>query len=67
MTDEPAYAGMTVNERLFAAGELSNFDRAALARDREEMIRVLIRVEFSASQAESTVSALLAAPQKYGY
>jgi len=32
---------MTVNERLFAAGLLADFDGAAKRRDREKMIDIL--------------------------
>jgi len=32
-SEKPNYMGMTVNERLFAAGLLDEFDDAARARD----------------------------------
>ena len=36
---------MTVNERLFTAGLLEAFDAAKEARDRTEMIRLLIELD----------------------
>lgn len=58
---------MTVNERLSSAGLLSEFDAAARSRQRDRLIELLLRVELSREQAESTVAALLANPREYGY
>lgn len=63
MTD---YRGMTVNERLIAAGLLSAFDTAARSRDKSNMIDILLQVQLSADQAEETVNAILNDPAKYG-
>jgi hypothetical protein len=60
------YAAMTVNERLFAAGLLSEFDAAARARDRAGMIAILQAVDMG-EQAASTADAVLADPGRYGY
>ena len=57
----PKYAGMTTNERLFEAELLESFDRAALQRDREDMISILGRVELG-DQAAQIVDAILANP-----
>lgn len=57
------YEGMTVNERLFVAGLLELFDRAALARDRDRMIGLLKQVEsvdFPEAEAIATTDAVLA-------
>lgn len=63
----PEYAGMTLNEGLFAAGLLDAFDRAAKRRDRHEMIRLLQAVEVEPDEAERSVELILADPRKYGF
>lgn len=62
----PAYSGMTVNERLFAAGLLNEWDRAVKARDKSRMMDILGQVEL-ADEAEDTTDNLLANPAKYGF
>ena len=57
MNDREAYAGMTINKHLFAAGLLDTFDQAESRRDRAEMIRILESVEVP--DADKTVDALL--------
>ncbi|HVT37842.1 MAG TPA: hypothetical protein VHE78_02240 [Gemmatimonadaceae bacterium] len=61
------YAGMTTNERLFEAGLLDAFDRAARARDREEMTRLLKATELPSSEAARIVESVLANPTRYGF
>ena len=61
------YTGMTVNERLFAAELLGEFDAAVRGRDRGRMVEILKRVQIPEAEAESTVERLLTDPQKYGY
>jgi hypothetical protein len=63
----PEYAGMTTNERLFAAGLLEAFDEAARRRDREEMMRLLIEVELEPADAARTVEFIIADPRKYRF
>jgi len=58
---------MTVNERLYHAGLLDQFDKAALKKDRNEMIDLLMTVELVKSQAEETANAILENPAFYGY
>ena len=53
---------MTVNERLYAAGLLDAFYIAATKKDREEMISVLMSVDFDRPQAEETADNLLNSP-----
>ena len=64
--DERRYAGMTVNERLFVADILDQFDDAARRRDRQAMIAYLHSVELPESQAAETTDAILANPSFYG-
>ncbi len=59
----PDYSGMTVNERLFVAGLMDQFDAAIAAGDRQGAIDVLSRVDVGAG----TVDAILENPGKYGY
>ena len=61
------YSGMTINERLFCAGLLSEFDSATKNRDRDKMIKILLKVGLSDTQAQETTDALLKNPSKYGY
>lgn len=61
------FAGMTVNERLYAAGLMDDFDVAARGRDRMEMISILVRVDLSEAGAAESADTILATPQKYGY
>lgn len=65
MKDQCNYGGMTVNERLFAAGLLSEWDIAAASRNREHMIVLLRRVALT-EQAEQIVDTVLAGPERYG-
>ena len=61
------YAGMTVNERLYAPKLMDDFDAAARSRNRAQMISILVRVDLSEKDAAWSVDAILATPQKYGY
>ena len=63
LADQPDYSGMAVNERLFEAGLLGEFDRATIARDRKRMIALLILVDVGPETAE----AILANPTMYGF
>jgi len=49
MKDKPDYSGMTVNERLFAAGLLDAWDAAVNARNRNRMIEVLLEVDLASA------------------
>ena len=63
---EPKFAGMTANERLFAAGLLDAFDQAARRRNRPRMVEILGKVEL-ADQAEEIADAIVAEPERYGF
>lgn len=58
---------MTVNERLFEAGLLDDFDVASKNREQKAMIDILLRVELNESQAKETSDAIIDNPSKYGY
>ena len=59
------YVAMTVNERLVVAGLLEEFERAAVARDRDRMIHILERVDLAA--ADECADAILGNPGFYGF
>lgn len=61
------YAGMIVNERLFHAGLMDQFDAAILAKNKEEAISILQQTELPIEAATETVTLILKNPGKYGY
>jgi len=63
----PDVGGMTVNERLFTAGLIGEFDAAINAGDRHRAIELLKQAAVSEDSAATTVDAVLANPSKYGY
>ena len=63
----PDYSGMTVNERLVAAGSLDAYDVAARNRDLDSMVAILVNVQLTPIQARETSETVLADPAKYGY
>ena len=65
-SDEERFGGMTVNERLFSAGILVQFDDAARRRDRQAMLAYLRRVAMTDGQATETTDTILANPSFYG-
>lgn len=62
MTSEKNYSVMTVNNRLYDAGLLDDFYKAATKKDRNEMIALLMSVELDKSQAEETTDTILNNP-----
>jgi len=59
------YSGMTINERLSAAGLVDAFDDAARRRDRDKMIELLRCVDVETP--EWSVDTILAHPERYGF
>ena len=64
---EPTFGGMTLNERLFAARLLGQWDAAIGAGQREDAIALLKQVEMSEEGAAATVDAVLSNPSNYGF
>jgi hypothetical protein len=64
-SSDDVYSGMTVNERLFAAGLLNEFDAAVRDGIRSEMIELLGRVELG-DEAADIVDKIMAHPTRYG-
>jgi hypothetical protein len=62
----PDYGGMTINERLFEAGLLEQFYRAAKSRNRETMIEILTKVSLLPEDAVWTADKMLKKPRVYG-
>lgn len=48
-----------MNERLYDAGLLDDFFKAANKKDRDEMIALLMTIELERSQAEETTDTIL--------
>lgn len=67
VSDRPNFGGMTVNERLFMAGLLDQWDAAINAGHREDAIALLKQVDMSEDSAAATVDAVLANPLMYGF
>lgn len=61
------YSGMTLNERLFEAKLLDQFQAAANAKDRKTLIDILGRVDVKSKEAEWTVDTIFSNPEKYGF
>lgn len=64
--DLQKYSGMTVNERLFSAGLMIEFENACKVRDRANMIGLLNKVELE-DQSAIIVDKILKDPGFYGY
>jgi len=67
MHEKPEFGGMTVNERLFVARLVEQWDHAVNARDRDAMIEILTRVELPKTEAGRIADTILANPAKYGF
>ena len=63
---ESSYDGMTINERLFVAGVLDQFDAAVRLGDRDKMIELLETVRIDSAGARRTADTILAHPTRYG-
>ncbi|MDL9979074.1 hypothetical protein [Microbacterium candidum] len=61
------YAAMTVNERLFVARFLDEWDTAINERHRAVAIDILRQVRLDEGQATATVDSVLANPAMYGF
>lgn len=61
------FRGMTVNERLFGAGLLEEWDNAALARNAAAMAQILASVAITPDEAKRIVATVLANPKQYGF
>ena len=66
-TKRPDLGGMTLNERLFSAGLLDEWDAAVRRHDRAAMITILGRAGLSEKDAAWSVDMVLADPGRYGF
>jgi len=60
--EESPYAAMTVNERLFEAGLLEQFDSAAYAYDDARMREILARVDLGDEAADGIINWVKTSP-----
>jgi hypothetical protein len=58
------YGAMTVNERLFAAGLLDEFDRAVRAGDVAALERILRKVQLSDENVAAVIKKVLPSPSR---
>jgi len=58
MEDSAKYTGMTVNERLYASGNLAKFDKAVSERDIQKVVEILISVELMGTSIEPILKQL---------
>lgn len=65
MDEQSRYTGLTANERLERAGLRAEFDAAARARSRVEMIRMLTQIEIDDAAWQADM--IIANPRRYGY
>jgi hypothetical protein len=65
MERQSRYAGLTAIERLDLAGLRSQFDTAARARGRSEMVRLLTQVELP--DASWLADTIISNPRRHGY
>jgi hypothetical protein len=56
---EQAAGGMTVNERLFAAGLMDSFDQAVACKDRMELQNILKQVFVAPKDADVIINQVL--------
>jgi hypothetical protein len=61
------FSGMTVNERLYAAGLMNEFDAALRAKDRARVISVLERVALSKEDAAFSADTILGNSRRHAF
>ena len=59
MPSENDYGGMTLNERIYTADEMDNWDKAVQSRNRAELLRILEKVEIRGLAATKTIDQVL--------
>lgn len=59
--------GMTVNERLVAAGLYAEWQKCASEKNRAAMEALLVRVGIPSDQARFSINAVLADPSRFGF
>ncbi len=61
------YIGMTINERLRKADLYGAWGRSGIARNRQEMIGLLLEVGISELHAYQIVNVIFVCPEIYGF
>ncbi len=59
------YFGMSLNERLAAAGLLEQFSAAVQNKNETLMLDLLVKVEYTQAQARDTAKSLMLDPESY--
>lgn len=67
MTSKKNYSGIAVNQRLSEAGLLTEFFNAANKKDRDDMISILLSIEYEQAQAEEVSDAILGISDSHGF
>jgi hypothetical protein len=67
MTSEKKYSIVAVNKRLYDAGLLDDFYKAATKKDKDVMVALLMSVELERSQAEETIDTILESPASFEF
>ena len=61
------YSGMTLNERLYEAKLMAEYDLVVKKRDRKKILEILKQVSLEGEEAIYIVNTVLNDPQKYGH
>ena len=61
------HGGMTLNERLAELQMFDEWDHAVTARDRDQMIKIMMTIELSETEAAATLDTVLANTKMYGF
>ena len=66
-SDKKEYSGMTLNEMLYEAGLMKDFDSAIRKKDKTALIRILKSVNIAEKSASKIIESIFSNPEKYGY
>lgn len=61
------YSGMTLNERLYIAKLMDEFNSAIKRNDKENVIEILKKVDLDSTEAAFIINTIYNNPKKYGY
>jgi len=61
------YSGMTLNEMLFEAGLIKEFDKAVKEKNELALIQILQKVNISAKNGKKIIKTIFNNPGKYGF
>lgn len=64
---EQDLAGMSLSERLMACDLFEQWDDAVTAKNKDEMVSLLVETSLTERKAKQTAKAILADPSAYGF